>query len=76
MGRHIVSTQPVPYRNTTRGWCVIVNHTKSHYYVDGVSLCGRLHVSEGTPLFNGLHDVAQNCAICQKKRERLYPEEK
>lgn len=68
-------SQALPVENTVRGWHLVFAHTRSHYYVDSHSLCGRLTVTLGTKLFNELHQSGFNCAICAKKRERLFPNE-
>lgn len=68
-------TQALPVKNTVRGWKLYFAHSRSHYYVDGVSLCGRLTVLPDIILFNEMHASGFNCAICAKKRGRMYPKE-
>lgn len=68
-------SEALPVKNIIRGWHLVFAHTRSHYYVDGQSLCGRLHVSDGALLFNEMHTSGFNCAMCAKKRDRLFPNE-
>lgn len=57
---------------SSRGWRLFNIHSRSHYYVDGVSLCGRLTINPDAKLYDDMHQSNHNCAICSKKRDRLY----
>ena len=52
-----------------RGWAVLPNARKAHYFVGGKALCGGwLWMGD---VEDDRHDHADNCATCRKKRERL-----
>lgn len=74
-GAMLPKQEGLPVKNTVRGWKLYYAHTKSHYYVDGLSLCGRLSCGPETELFNDLHRATHNCVICAKKRDHMFPEE-
>lgn len=59
-----------------RGWKVLINSPKAHYFIEGQSLCRRwMNLgSDGFEDFN--HDSPDNCKNCEKKRAKLTGENK
>jgi hypothetical protein len=61
-------------KNAEQGWHLreARSVSKSHYFVDGRSLCGRQTVSSDTPLYDSMHHSRHNCATCMKRRDKLF----
>ena len=53
---------------TDRGWKMLINSKKAHYFFDGRSLCGKW-MSLGREGFEDYdHENPENCKGCMKKR--------
>lgn len=50
------------------GWTWLSNSTKWHYFVDGISLCGKWRLLVTGDLEQGKDDSPDNCAACKKKK--------
>lgn len=52
---------------TATGWGWAFNARKAHFYVNGLSLCGRWVIFGGSGLELGNDNSPDNCATCKKK---------
>lgn len=51
------------------GWNYIMESTRTHYFRDGVSLCGKFSISQRTVGFYLNDSHPYNCVRCRKRRE-------
>lgn len=54
-----------------KGWKMVINSPKAHYFLDGRSFCGRwMNLGhDGFEDFN--HHLVDNCKQCMKKRDKI-----
>jgi hypothetical protein len=67
---------PGDIKRPDRGWHLRMARSvsKSHYYVNGRSLCGRQSVGSNAVLSDDMHHSGFNCAVCMKKRDKMFGE--
>jgi hypothetical protein len=53
-----------------KGWKMLINSTKAHYFIDNRSLCGKW-LSLGVEYDDNNHYSQDNCKGCMKKREAI-----
>jgi len=59
-----------------RGWKVLINSPKAHYFVEGRSLCGKWLCLGKEDFEDSNHDHPDNCVKCKKTRKKLAELEK
>ena len=59
----------------TKGWKLLINNPKAHYFIDGRSLCGRW-MNLGKDFEDFGHHSPDNCKACMKKRDAMEGERK
>jgi len=58
-----------------KGWVVLSNAKKAHYFIDGRSLC-KQYLYLGSCYEDNNHESPDNCKKCMAERNKRYPEVK
>ena len=60
--------------SANRGWYLRMSRSvsKSHYFVDGKSLCGRQFLTTKQRLEDFMHHTQHNCEVCMKRRDKIF----